>query len=154
MVKIADHEDVDGNGYSKKFISQPCCLGAFIISHSKRLMNDVVIALDGYKNYNKNYSDTDSKYIHKNHYDIVKGQRLLGKDILQSKNNYWNAGILDGLFLAPKIKYCIVINDNGLLQQKISFTGCDREISQVGFKDFLNMGKGLIVRNISKLNWK
>ena len=58
------------------------------------------------------------------------------------------------MFLAPKIKYCNVIDDNGLLQQKVTFKGCDREISQLGFKDFLNMENSLIVRNASKLNWK
>ena len=56
--------------------------------------------------------------------------------------------------MSAKTKYCIVIDDNGLLQQKITFKGCDLEISQVGFKDFLNMEKGLIARNTSKLNWK
>ena len=47
-----------------------------------------------------------------------------------------------------------MIDDNGLLQQKVTFKGCDREISKIGFKYFLNMEKGLIVRNTSKLNWK
>ena len=56
--------------------------------------------------------------------------------------------------MSAKIKYCIVIDDDSLLQQKITFRGCDREISQIGFKDFRNMEKGLIVRNTSKLNWK
>ena len=51
------------------------------------------------------------------------------------------------------IKYCTVIDENGLLQQKITFKGCDREILQIGFIVF-NLEKGLIVRNTSKLNWK
>ena len=51
--------------------------------------------------------------------------------------------------MSAKIKYCIVNDDIGLLQQKITFEGCDREISQIGFEDFLNMVKGLIVRNTS-----
>ena len=56
--------------------------------------------------------------------------------------------------MSAKIKFCILIDDNGLLQQKITFKCCNREISQIGFKDFLNLEKGLIVRNTSKLNWK
>ena len=56
--------------------------------------------------------------------------------------------------MSAKIKRCIVIDDNGLLQQKITSKVCDREKPQIGFKDFLNMEKGLIVHNTSKLNWK
>ena len=56
--------------------------------------------------------------------------------------------------MSAEIKYCIEIDDNGLLQQKITFRGCDRELSQIGFKDLLTMEKGLRVRNTSKLNWK
>ena len=65
MVEIADHAGGEDNGYSKKNF-QPCHLGAFKISHSKRLMNDVIIALDEFKNHKIYYSDTDSDYIHKN----------------------------------------------------------------------------------------
>ena len=48
MVKIADHQGVDDNGYIKKINSQPCHLGAHILAHSKRFLNDVIIALDGF----------------------------------------------------------------------------------------------------------
>ena len=36
------------------------------LSHSKRLMNDVRLALDGFKNNKIYYGDTDSVYIHEN----------------------------------------------------------------------------------------
>ena len=39
MVKSADHDGVDDNGFSKKIISQPYHLGMFKFSHSKLLMN-------------------------------------------------------------------------------------------------------------------
>ena len=54
----------------KKINSQPCRLGSFILSHSKRLINDVILAKGGFKNNKVYYSDTDSMYIHKNDYDI------------------------------------------------------------------------------------
>ena len=56
--------------------------------------------------------------------------------------------------MSAKVKFCIVVDDNGLLQQKITFKDCDREISQIGFKDSLNMEKSLIVLNTSKLKCK
>ena len=50
MVKINDEEGIDDEGLSKKVNSQPCHLNCFILSHQKRLINDVVLALDGFKN--------------------------------------------------------------------------------------------------------
>ena len=53
MVKIKGKEGVADGGISKNCNSQPCYLVTFILSHSKRLWNDVIITLDGFKN-NKN----------------------------------------------------------------------------------------------------
>ena len=103
----------------KKINSQPCHFGSIILSYSKRLMNDVIIALDGFKIYKIFYSDTDSVYIHKNYYNILKEKKLIGKNLFQSKNDYGDAGIVYGLFLAPKMKFCILIDDDGLLQKKL-----------------------------------
>ena len=83
-----------------------------------------------------------------------KKQNLIGKELLHSKNDYGDAGIVYALFVSAKIKFCILLKDNGLLQQKVTFKGCDREISQIGFEYFLKLEKGLIVRITSKLNWK
>ena len=47
------------------------------------------------------YSDTDSVKIHKNDYNTLKEKTLIGKDLLQSKNDYGDAGIVYGLFIAP-----------------------------------------------------
>ena len=41
MVTLKDKEGVDDEGISKKVNSQPCHLGSVILSHSKRIMNDV-----------------------------------------------------------------------------------------------------------------
>ena len=38
--------------------------------------------------------------------------------------------------------------------KKMVIKGCDREISEMGFKVFINTAKDSIVRNTSKLNWK
>ena len=147
MVKIADHEGVEDNCYIKKINSQPFHLGAFISSQAKGLMNGLIFALDGFKNRKIYYSDTDSIYIHKNDYEVVKEQNLIGKNLYQPKHDYGDADIVNVLFMTAKIKYCIVIDENGLLQQKITFKGCHREMSQIGFKHFLKMEKDLIVRN-------
>ena len=73
-------------------------------------MNDVTLSLDGFKNIKIYYTGTDSVYIHNDDYEIWKTKGLIGKDLYQSKNDYGRGSILFGLFLALKIKYCIVIN--------------------------------------------
>ena len=59
----------------------------------------------------------DSIYIHNNDYEILKTKGLVGKNLYQSKNDYGKGVFLYGLLLAPKIKYCIVINENGILSK-------------------------------------
>ena len=85
VVKIVDHNGIDDNGHSKKINSQPCHLGAFILSHSKRLMNDVLIALDGFKNHKIYYSDTDNVYIHKMITRFKKNKSYLVKIYINQK---------------------------------------------------------------------
>ena len=117
-------------------------------------MNDVILATDGFKNKKVYFSDTDSIYIYKKIYDILKRKGLIGKELFQSKNEYGDAGIIHRLFLCPKVKYCIVINEMGILSEKTISKGYDQEISGVSFKDFLDLEGGQTVQNISKLKWK
>ena len=42
----------------------------------------------------------------------------------------------------------------GLIGKKLTFKGCDRELTRVGFRDFLVMEKGVVVRNIFRPIWK
>ena len=154
MVIIKDKEGVDDEGISKKFNSQSCHLGSFILSHSKRLMNDVILALDGFKNKKIYYGCTDSIYTNNNDYEILKTKGLIGKDLCQSKNDYGKGGTLYGLFLAPKNKYCIVMNENGILSQKTTFKGYDQNMVGLNFKDFLDLERGDTILGESKLKWK
>ena len=154
MVKLSDHDGVDDSGYSKKINSQPCHLESFILSNSKTLMSDVIFALHNFENTKIYYSDTDSIYTHKNDYEVLKTQGFIGKELFQSKNDSGDARIIYGLFLAPKIKYCLVINEIGVISQKTTFKGYDNNISRVGFKDLLDLERGKMVRNLSKLNWE
>ena len=62
--------------------------------------------------------------------------------------------IVYGLFLAPKVKYCIIIDENGVLNQKTTFKGYNQNIKNITFKDFLDLEQGKALRNISKLKWE
>ena len=48
MIKIKDKEAIDDGGISKKVNSQPYQSGSITFCHSERLMNDVILALEGF----------------------------------------------------------------------------------------------------------
>ena len=52
------------------------------------------------------YGDIDSLYIENKHWEKLDKVGLVGKNLLQGKNDYKDGGFWFGLFLAPKIKYC------------------------------------------------
>ena len=92
-------------------------------------MNDVILALNGFESNKIYYGDTDSVYIHNNDYEILKAKGLTEKDLYQSKNDYGKGGFLFGLFLAPTIKFCILIDENGILsQKKTTFKGHNQKM--------------------------
>ena len=71
----------------------PSHFGSSILSHSKRLMNDVIRQIDGFDTHRIFYGDTDSIYIHKKYWDDLVDNRFVGKSLGQGKNDYGNSGI-------------------------------------------------------------
>ena len=53
---------------------------------------------------------------------LVKAN-LVGEKLCQGKNDYKAGGIFYGIFLAPKIKYCLTIDDYGIIQEHKTFQG-------------------------------
>ena len=49
--------------------------------------------------------------------------KLVGKELCQGKNDYKTGGIFYGLFLEPKIKYVLTIDEFGVIQQHMTFKG-------------------------------
>ena len=70
VVKKHVHEGKDDFGLANKINTMPAHMGSYILSHSKRLMNDVIEHIDGFYKKNIYYTDTDSIYIHKNDFLI------------------------------------------------------------------------------------
>ena len=93
----------------------PAVLGAFILSNSKRIMNNFIGEINGFYNNSIYYRDTDSLYIEKIYWDILDKANLVGEGLCQGKNDYKTGGIFYGLFLAPKTKYCLTIVDYGII---------------------------------------
>ena len=136
---------------SKMSREVPLHLGSFILAHSKRIMNNFILAIDGFKNPNVYYCDTDSLYISKRFFDLLESRQLVGNDLCKGKNDYGEGGIVFGLYLAPKIKYNIVLND-GLLSEKSTFKGCNS--NKVESKDFFALASGEVVQKEVVKPWQ
>ena len=65
-------------------------------------MNKFIHAVNGFSTNDVYYGDTDSLYIEIKHWDNLDKANLVGKNLLQGKNDYTDGSIIYGLFLAPK----------------------------------------------------
>ena len=78
-------------------------LGAFVLSNSKRNMNNFIHANNGNYTNDVYYTDTDNLYIENKHWDKLDKAGLVGKRLLQGKNDYKDGGIFMDCFEHPKI---------------------------------------------------
>ena len=130
-------------------------MGSYILSHSKRLMDEVIEHIDGFYKKNIYYTDTDSIYIHKNDFNILDRDGFIKDTLGKSKNDYGkNGGIIKALFLGPKMKYCLVIDDGGYICEKITFKGLEKGSSNIKYNDFVEIARGKTITNVSKKKWE
>ena len=113
IVKMID--DAGFEDEVKELNTMPLHLGAFVLSNSKRIMNNFIHAINGFYTNDVYYRDTDSLYIENKHWDKLDKAGLVGKNILQGKNDYKDGGIWYALSLAPKRKFCLTINKYGVI---------------------------------------
>ena len=119
IVKMIDDAGLEDE--IKKINTMPLHIGAFVLSNSKRTMNNFIHAINGFYTNDVYYTDTDSLYIENKHWDKLEKAGLVGKNLLQGKNDYKDGGIFYGLFLAPKINNCLIINRYGDISEKKDF---------------------------------
>ena len=48
---------------------------------------------------------------------------MVGSSLCQGKNDSKSGGIFYGLLLAPKLKYCLTINECGIIEELETFKG-------------------------------
>ena len=101
----------------------PVVLGAFILANSRRIMNEFIREINGFYNNNIYYTDTDSLYIEKKDWDVLDEANLVGEGLCQGRNDHKTGGIFYGLYLAPKTKYCLTIDEFGNNQEHKTFKG-------------------------------
>ena len=98
VVKMIDDSGLEDE--VKKLNTMTLHLGAFVLSNSQRITNNFIHAISGFYTNDVYYTDTDFLYIEKKPWDKLDKAGLLGKYLVQGKNDYKEGGILSGLFLA------------------------------------------------------
>ena len=85
---IVEMKDDEGHQDEvKKVNTLPLQLAVFILSNSERIMNNFIHAIERFYSNDVYYTDTDSLYIENKHWDKLNKAGLLGKNLLQGKND-------------------------------------------------------------------
>ena len=79
---------------------------------------------------------------------------MVGKALLQGKNDYKDGGIFYGLFLAPKIKYCLTINKYGVINEHKTFKGFTNVSDNLDRKKYFKKLDGDKLTAKVPLSWK
>ena len=152
IVKMIDDKGLEDK--IKKINTMPLHLGAFVLSNSKRIMNNFIHAINGFYTNDVYYNDCDSLYIENKHWDKLEKAGLVEKRLLQGKNDYKDGGIFYALFLAPKIKYCLTINKYGVIDEHKTFKGFTNVSDNLNRKEYFKMfGGDKLVAKVP-LSWK
>ena len=152
IVKMIDDAGLEDE--IKKVNTMPLHLGAFVLSNSTRIMNNFIHAINGFYTNDVYYTDTDSLYIENKHWDKLEKASLVGKNLLQGKNDYKDGGIFYGLFFAPKIKYCLTINKYGVIDEHKTFKGFSNVSDNLNRKEYFKMADGDKLVAKVPLSWK
>ena len=152
IVKLKDDEGFEDE--VKKVNTLPLQLAVFILSNSKRIRNNFIHAINGLYTKHVYYTDTDSLYIETKHWDNLDKAGLVGKGLLQGKNYNKDGGVFYGLFLAPKIKYCLTIKKYGVIDEHKLFKGFTIVSDNLDRKVYFKMFNGDILVAKVALSWK
>ena len=117
-------------------------------------MNNIIREIKGFYENNIYYTDTDSLYIEKKYWDVLDKANLVGDGLCQGKNDLKTGGNLYGLFLGPKVKYCLTIEDYGIIQEHKSFKGfndCERLLDR---SQYFNMKEDKKKSAMLPRSWK
>ena len=79
---------------------------------------------------------------------------LVGEDLCQCKNDYKTGGIIYGFHLAPKIKYCLTIDDYGIIQEHKTFKGFNDSKRLLDRSHYFKMIEGKKLSALLPKSWK
>ncbi|ESO89867.1 hypothetical protein LOTGIDRAFT_164555 [Lottia gigantea] len=131
----------------------PSHLGSFVLSHSKKIMNNFIHVINGFYKPEIYYTDTDSLYISSRNWDKLNRAGLVCEnEYCKGKNDYGDGGIIFGLYLAPKVKYNMILTSDGVLKEKKTFKGYSNNKTSV--EDYIQLASGHDVSNEFNKRWE
>ena len=68
---------------------------------------------------------------------------MVGKSLLQGKNDFKDGGLFYGLFLAPKINFCVTIIKSGVYDEHKTFKGLTNVFDNLDRKEYFKMFDGV-----------
>ena len=151
-MKLKRNDGKENDNNVKLILPNP--LAAFVLKNTERFVNNFVRQINGFLKDNVCYSDTDSLYIEKNCWDVLDKAGLVDEDLSQGKTDYISGGILYLLFLAPKIKYCLTIDQHRTFQEPKTFkrfTDPERIIKR---KQYFERMIGNKISKVIPFSWK
>ena len=78
IVKMKDDAGLEDE--VKKVSTLPLHLGSFVLSNSRRIINNSIHAINGFNTNDLYYTDTDSLFIENKHWEKLDRARLVGKN--------------------------------------------------------------------------
>ena len=138
----------------KKLNAMPLPLGAFVLSNSKTILNIFMHANKRFYTNDIYYGDTDSFYLENKLWEKLDKAGLVGKALLQGKNDYKDGRMVYGLFLAPKINYCLTINKYGDIDEHKTFKGFTDVYDILDGKKYFKIFNGDKLIAKVHLSWK
>ena len=99
------------------------------------------------------YTDTESLYIHKKYWSSLVHNGFVGKSLDLGKNDYGNSRIFYAWFLAPKIKYCLVIDVFGVILAKRTFKVYSEEHRIIKLAEYISLSDGKTVSGRFSIDW-
>ena len=116
-------------------------------------MNEVINQTGGFYINIFYYGDTDSMYIYKKYWSNLVDIGFVGKSHGLNKNDHGNWGIFYAWFLAPKIKYCLVIDDFGVILAKRTFKGYSEEHRMMKPDQYISLSEKKAVSGRFSIDW-
>ena len=116
-------------------------------------MNEMFPVIHGFYSNCVYYGDTDSGFLHKKHWCTLIGKGCVGKSLGLGKNDYGNSGIFYAWFSALKIKYCLVIDDIGVIWAKGTFKGYSDEHRMIKLDEYISLSEGKTVSGRFSFDW-
>ncbi|ESP05598.1 hypothetical protein LOTGIDRAFT_152455 [Lottia gigantea] len=108
--------------------------------------------IDGFYKPEIYYTDTDSLYISSSNWDKLNEAGLVSEnENSKGKNDYGDGGIIFGLYLAPKVKYNIILTSDGILKEKKTFKGYSNY--KIKVEDYIQLASGHDVTNEFDKPW-